>query len=84
MNEVKKLIRYWLDKDSKTVVRQWTDEEYKLVDPHTHIFEKYWSYYRICGFIPIPVLRYRELVCFEFRKMFNKELGLWIHSYKKF
>lgn len=84
MNEVKNSIRYWLDKDSQTIVRQWTDEEYKLVDPHTHIFEKYWDYYRIFGFIRIPVTRYRELVCFEFSEMVNEELGQWIHSYKEF
>lgn len=84
MNKVKNLYRYWVDKDSKTIVRQWTDDEYKNIDPHTHIFEKYWSHYRICGFIHIPVPRYHELVCFEFREEFNEELGLWIHTYEKF
>lgn len=84
MNEVKNITRYWLDKDSQTIVRQWTDEEYKFADHHTHIFEKYWSDRRIFGFIRIPVPRYRELVCIEFREMVNEELGQLIHSYQTF
>jgi hypothetical protein len=47
--------RLWLDKDTHMVVRAWTDEEQQTIDPHTHIFEKYWSYYcSICSFIPMP------------------------------
>ena len=45
--------RYWIDKDSKVVVRAWSGKEYKTINPHTHIFEKHWSYYcPICNFIP--------------------------------
>lgn len=84
MNKVRNIKRYWIDKESQTIVRPWTDKEYKLIDPHTHIFEKYWDYYRIFGFIRIPVLRCRELVCFEFREELNEELGIWIHGYEKF
>lgn len=55
MNKVQNLQRYWIDKDSKIVVRKWEDEEYKSINPHTHIFEKYWSYRcPICSFIPAP------------------------------
>ena len=55
MNKVENLNRWWVDKDSGILVRPWTDEEYKIVNPHTHIFEKYWSYYcPVCGFIPVP------------------------------
>lgn len=55
MNEVKNLSRYWVDKDSLIVVRKWADEEYEIINPHKHIFEKYWSYRcPICSFIPTP------------------------------
>jgi hypothetical protein len=55
MDKIRNLNRFWVDKDTNIVVRQWTDEEYKIINPHTHIFEKYWSYYcPICGFIPMP------------------------------
>jgi hypothetical protein len=55
MNKVQNVSRLWLDKDSNTIVREWTDEEYQTLDPHTHIFEKYWTYYcPYCGFLPIP------------------------------
>jgi hypothetical protein len=61
MNEVKNLIRYWADKDSGFIMREWTDEEYKSVDPCVHIFEKYWSYRcPVCGFIPLPTLDKEE------------------------
>lgn len=57
MNEVKKLSRYWIDKDSGIIMRKWIDEEYESINPHTHIFEKYWSYCcPNCSFIPIPHL----------------------------
>ena len=53
MNKVQNVYRYWVDRDSNVVVRKWEDEEYKTINPHTHIFEKYWSYYcPICNFIP--------------------------------
>lgn len=52
-DKVRNINRYWLDNDSDIVVRQWTDEEYKTINPHTYIFEKHWSYYcPRCGFIP--------------------------------
>lgn len=55
MDKVRNLYRYWIDKDSQIVVRKWTDKEYKNINPHTHIFEKYWSYScPICSFIPTP------------------------------
>jgi hypothetical protein len=55
MNKVKNLSRYWIDEGSGIIVRTWTNEEYKNINPHTHIFEKYWSYCcPICNFIPIP------------------------------
>ena len=58
MDKIKKLIRYWVDKDSKTIIRKWTDEEYKNHDPHEHIFEKYWCYHcPTCGFISMPYCR---------------------------
>ena len=61
MNKVENLNRWWVDKDSGILVRPWTDEEYKSTDPHTHIFEKYWSYYcPVCGFLPTPVLTKEE------------------------
>lgn len=61
MNEVKDVSRYWVDKDSMIIMRKWTDEEYRFVNPSTHIFEKYWSYHcPICSFIPIPVLDKEE------------------------
>ena len=61
MNEVRDVSRYWIDKDSGIVMRTWTDEEYKSISPHTHIFEKYWSFCcPSCGFIPIPVLDKEE------------------------
>lgn len=64
MNKVRNLHRYWIDKDSKIVVRKWVNEEYKTIDPHTHIFEKYWSYYcPICNFIPTPCLDKEEVEC---------------------
>jgi hypothetical protein len=55
INKIKNVNRYWADKDSRIIMRKWTDEEYKILDPHTHIFEKYWSYScPICNFIPMP------------------------------
>lgn len=61
MNEVKILSRYWIDKDSSAVVRRWTDEEHNSINPHTHIFEKYWSFRcPNCNFIPIPVFDKQE------------------------
>lgn len=38
------MIRYWINKSSQVIVRSWTDEEYKTIDPYTHMFEKYWCY----------------------------------------
>ena len=53
MNTVQNINRIWIEKDSGVVVRNWTDEEYKTLDPRNHIFEKYWCYYcPICGFLP--------------------------------
>ena len=110
MNKIKNLHRYWLDKDSHLFMRQWTDEEYQTLDPHTHIFEKYWSYRcPMCNFIPIPVLtkeeaertqtrhinqfsmsqnrkrhkgfveyRDHELVCYETKDEFLKDIGIWV------
>lgn len=61
MDEVKDLSRFWVDKDTGIVIRKWTDEEYESINPHTHIFEKYWSFRcPNCSFIPIPVLDKRE------------------------
>lgn len=61
MNKVKNLSRYWIDKDSGVLIRPWTDEEYQSIDPRTHIFEKYWSYYcPVCGFLPTPVKTKQE------------------------
>lgn len=61
VNKVQNLCRYWVDKDSKIVVRKWTDEEYKNTNPNTHIFEKYWSYRcPICSFIPTPHISEQE------------------------
>ena len=55
MSEVRNLSRYWVDKGSCIVVRQWTDEECASIDPNEHIFEKYWYYYcPKCNFMPIP------------------------------
>lgn len=55
MIEVKNISRYWVDKGSGIIVRKWTDEEYKSINPHAHIFEKYWYYYcPKCNFVPIP------------------------------
>lgn len=54
MDKVKNINRYWLDNDSRIVARQWTEEEYKTIDPHTHIFEKYWSCRcPRCEFLPV-------------------------------
>ena len=62
MNKVKNVSRYWIDKDSKVVVRKWTDEEYKTNNPRVHIFEKYWSFRcSHCSFIPIPVISKEEV-----------------------
>ena len=53
MNQVKNINRYWVDKESSIVYRQWTSEEYVKFSPRQHIFEKRWSYYcPICNFIP--------------------------------
>ena len=61
MNEVRNIYRYWVDKDTGGVMRLWTDEENKSMNPRTHIFEKYWSFRcPTCGFIPIPRLTKEE------------------------
>lgn len=63
MNKVKNLYRYWVDKDSKIIVRQFTDEEYKSMDPHVHIVEKYWTYdCPICLFVPTPYRSKQEAI----------------------
>ena len=55
MNKIRNINRFWVDEDSRIIVRNWTNEEYKTTNPHTHIFERYWSYRcPICSFIPIP------------------------------
>jgi hypothetical protein len=56
MSKIRNLSRYWIDIGSQTFIRQWTDEEYASVDPHTHIFEKYWYYYcpRCRRIVPLP------------------------------
>lgn len=55
MNKTRNIQRYWVDNDSRIVVRKWTAEEYENINPRTHIFETFWSYYcPICFFIPTP------------------------------
>lgn len=55
MNQIENITRYWIDKDSGLYVRKWNEKEEQTIDPHTHIFEKYWSYRcPICSFIPTP------------------------------
>jgi hypothetical protein len=55
MNKIQNINRYWVDKDSNVIVRKWDEKEYETINPRTHIFEKYWSYYcPICSFIPTP------------------------------
>lgn len=55
MRTKRNIKRFWVDEASGILVREWNDEEYKNINPHTRIFEKYWSYYcPICGFIPLP------------------------------
>ena len=55
MNKVQNICRYWVDKDSRIIVRKWDEKEYETISPHIHIFEKYWSYCcPICSFIPTP------------------------------
>lgn len=82
MNKVRKLYRYWVDKDSKTIVRQWTVDEYENTDPYTHIFEEYWSYRcKILRIVPIPRIIRRELVCLESKEEFIEETGVWSHKY---
>ena len=54
MSEVKNIDRYWVDKESRIIVRKWTDEEYNSIKPYEHIFEEQWVYYcPICNFIPV-------------------------------
>ena len=61
MDKVQNVSRYWVYKDSGIIYRQWTDEEYKTIDPHKHIFEKLWCYYcPICNFIPVPCFDKKE------------------------
>jgi hypothetical protein len=63
MSKVKDVSRYWVDKDTGGIMRTWTNEEYDLIDPHMHIFEKYWSFRcPICDFIPIPVVTKEEAI----------------------
>lgn len=60
-NLSRNLRRYWVDNDSGIIVRKWTDEEYKTINPYIHIFEKYWSFCcPNCNFIPISVLEKEE------------------------
>ena len=55
IDKIRNISRYWVDKDSGILVRKWDREEYKSINPHEHIFEKYWSYYcPICSFVPTP------------------------------
>lgn len=45
--------RYWIEKNSQVVVRNWTEEEYKSADPKNHILEKHWSFScPHCSFLP--------------------------------
>ena len=62
MNKVQNIFRFWVDEGSGIIVRDWTDEEYKTLDPHTHIFETYWTYYcPRCGFLPTPYSNEKEV-----------------------
>lgn len=55
INGIRNLSRYWVDKHTGIIMRQWTSEEYEAVSPRTHIFEMYWSYQcPICSFLPVP------------------------------
>ena len=45
--------RYWVIKENNEIYRKWIPDEYRDHDPHTPIYEKFWSYCcPRCGFIP--------------------------------
>lgn len=56
MREERNICRYWQYKINRTIFRQWTDEEYNTINPHTHRFEKRWFVYypNWTGRLPLP------------------------------